>query len=167
VGYGAITGAGQVLRRDVPEGHLVVEAAPEVDMAYRPPGARQAEQVRRRNVEYLAQLEALRAWYRRVRLARVSASGPLHLEAVTAAAAANVDACIAERWQRLEAFLAERGLGLAPLHDLEVPPPPLDVSGDGPSSHVAWVQGLPPTAVEAGRAWLESVASLVRDQLRA
>lgn len=165
IGYGAITGAGQVLRKDVPEGYLVVEPTPQVHMPYRPPGARQADQIRRRNIEYIAQLEALRAWYRQVRLARVSASGPPHLEAVTTEAATNVDACIEERWQRLESFLAERGLTLPTLDGLEPVPTPLDVSGEGPSSHVAWVQGLAPDVVQAGREWLAAVAGNVRTRL--
>jgi hypothetical protein len=84
---------------------------------------------------------------------------------VTTEAATNVDACIEERWQRLESFLAERGLTLPTLDGLEPVPTPLDVSGEGPSSHVAWVQGLAPDVVQAGREWLAAVAGNVRTRL--
>jgi UDP-N-acetylglucosamine/UDP-N-acetylgalactosamine diphosphorylase len=177
VGFGAITGAGQMLRRDVPEAHLVVEAAPAIDLPVRPPGSRQAEQIRRRNVEYLGQLAALRAWYRQVRLPRASAAGAPHLETVTAEAAANVEACIAERWHRLERFVAERGQTLPALGELDPPPCPLPLDGGldggtdggggagGHAGHVEWVQSLPPDAVRAGREWLEAVAAQAHARL--
>jgi hypothetical protein len=165
VGYGSITGAGQVLRRDVPEGHLVLEATPAVDLPVRPPGSRQADQILRRNAEYIAQLAALRAWYRQVRLPRASAGGAPHVGTVTAEAAANVEVCIEERWRRLESFAAERGQALPSLGELEPPACPLDVGAPGPADHVAWVQALPPDAVRTGREWLEAVAAPVRARL--
>ena len=167
VGYGSITGAGQVLRRDVPDGHLVVEAAPAVDLPVRSPGSRQAEQIRRRNIEYIAQLAALRAWYRQVRIPRASVAGRPHDETVTAEAAANVDLCIRERWQRLERFVAERGQTLPALDGLDPPACPLDLGSPGPAGHVAWVQALPAGAVRSGREWLEAVAAQVRSRLAA
>jgi hypothetical protein len=165
VGYGSISGAGQVLRRDVSEGHLVVEAAPAIDLPVRPPGSRQAEQIRRRNIEYIAQLVALRAWYRQVRLPRASAAGAPYDETVAAEAAANVDLCIRERWQRLERLVAERGQTLPVLGGLEPPACPLDLGSAGPGGHVAWVQTLPAEAVRSGREWLEAVAAQVRARL--
>lgn len=185
VGYGSIAGAGQVLRRDVAEGHLVVEASPVIDLPVRPPGFRQAEQTRTRNVEYIAQLAALRAWYRHVRLPRAAAasaeagSAPTvrkgHLEIVTAEAGANVEACIAERWQRLRSFVAERGQTLPAMpgpDDLERSAPPADLvaaldasRGGGHVPHVGWVQALPPGVVRSGREWLEAVASELRSRL--
>jgi len=175
VGYGAITGAGQVIRRDVPEAHLVVEAAPAIDLPVRPPSSRQAEQIRRRNVEYIAQLAALRAWYRQVRLPRASAARVAHLATVTAEAAANVEDCLAERWERLERFVAERGQTLPAFGDLDPLACPLHLGGlgdggaapgaGGRAGHIEWVQSLSPDAVRAGREWLEAVAGQVRARL--
>jgi UDP-N-acetylglucosamine/UDP-N-acetylgalactosamine diphosphorylase len=168
VGYGAITGAGQVVRRDVPDGHLVVEPSPVVDVAYRAPGPRQAGQIRRRNVEYIAQLAALRAWYRQVRLPRAQAVGAEHLRVVTTEALANVDACIVERWQRLQAFLGERGAALPSLGGLAEPACPIDpttAGGHDQADHVAWVRGLSTADVQAGRDWLGDVAAGVRVRL--
>jgi UDP-N-acetylglucosamine/UDP-N-acetylgalactosamine diphosphorylase len=190
VGYGSIAGAGQVLRRDVAGDHLVVEASPVIDLPVRPPGFRQAEQIRTRNVEYIAQLEALRTWYRHVRLPRAAAAAASaggatapaapttqrgHLEIVTAEAEANVEACIAERWQRLRSFVAERGQALPPMPgpddlDRSAPPPDLVAALDSSDAggyvpHLDWVQALPPDVVRSGREWLEAVASELRSRL--
>src|SRR5215831_10715425 len=70
VGYGSITGAGQVVRRDVGPKRLVVQPAPAVDEPLEAPREERVDQVLRKNVGYIANLHALRAWYTSVRLER-------------------------------------------------------------------------------------------------
>ena len=72
IGFGATTAAGQVVRRDVEAGRLVLGTARAIDRP-NPAGALDAHERRSTaNVAYIAQLVALRAWYRAVRLARVA-----------------------------------------------------------------------------------------------
>ncbi|MCA9650265.1 MAG: UDP-N-acetylglucosamine pyrophosphorylase [Myxococcales bacterium] len=162
VGYGSVTGAGQVVRRPVADGRLVIETLPKLD---RPLSVAKLDKLQPRmgrNVAYVAQLVALRAWYQHVRLARVPSGDEHHARRmVLTAALETLDACIAERVTRLSAFVAERG-GSMPALQLEppVPPCPLPIE-PGASDHVAWVKGLDAGAVEAGIAWLTGIASAV------
>ena len=70
VGYGSITGAGQVVRRDVGPGRLVVHTSAAVDEPLDSPRDERIDKVVGKNVTYIANLHALRAWYAGVRVAR-------------------------------------------------------------------------------------------------
>ncbi len=68
VGYGSVIAAGSVLRSDVPDGQLVLVAAPPaVRTPVGRPDYRNAYRIVAKNLAYLAQLCALEAWYRQVR----------------------------------------------------------------------------------------------------
>jgi hypothetical protein len=161
VGYGSVAAAGQVVRRDVAPARLVLQKVPVLDepMADEP-GAR-IEGIVRRNVEYIAQLRALTAWYRQVRLAR--AQGPTKI--VAEEALVNLAACVDERTKRLASFLGERGKTLPALGAPDEPDCPLALA-PSPSEHVAWVRGLGTAEVTALTGWLEEVAARVRTRLR-
>lgn len=163
VGYGAVTAAGQVVRRPVAAERMVLEPTPTLDRPLSP-GKVDALQPRlRRNLEYIGQLVALRAWYRCVRLARVPAAGH-ELRTVLEAAHALLGTCIDERVERLRAFVGERG-GAMPSLALDGEPPPCPLAIEPPATptasgdHLAWVQGLSQAQVEAGVAWLTEVAT--------
>jgi hypothetical protein len=130
----------------------------------------------RRNLEYIGQLVALRAWYRGVRLARAPA-GDHELRTVLLAAHTLLGTCIDERVERLRAFVGERG-GAMPSLVLDGEPPPcplpielpaelpieLPAAPSASGDHLAWVQGLSPSQVEAGVAWLTEVATQAATQ---
>ncbi len=164
VGYGSVSAAGQVVRRPVAEDRLVFQGMRPLD---RPFGAGAVDRVEPRlgrNLAYIRQLVALRAWYRHVRLARVP-SGDEHAPARTVLeeASATLTLCIEERVKRVDAFVRERD-GVMPTLDLdpEVPPCPLPLAADGPGvEHLDWVAGLSDADVEAGVAWLGSIAERV------
>lgn len=161
VGYGAVTGAGQVVRRAVAPERMVLEGSLALDRPF-PPGKLDALQPRlRRNVEYVGQLVALRAWYRHVRLARVPTSDE-PLRTVLEAALETLDLCIEERVQRLRAFVRERG-GTVPELPVDAEPPacPLPLRDAPELDHVAWVGALDAAQVEAGIAWLTAIATRV------
>ena len=161
VGFGAITGAGQVVRRDVAEGQLVLQPFRAVQRSIAPTYLDAADPRVSKNVRYIAQLVALRAWYRQVRRARATGEAVIVLDAAIDVLAT----CIAERVKRLSAFVAERGASMPELNlDPELTAPPELVNAEGPASHVDWVAGLPEPAVEAGGAWLAAVAAAVADQ---
>jgi hypothetical protein len=158
VGYGSIAAAGQVLRRDVPAQTLVVEAAPSaVGKPLQPNHLDVAQPRGRRNVEYIAQLVALRAWYRDVRLARAASDDA---RTIIAGAIETIGVAIDERVARLEAFLHEREQAMP---DLDLDPSiacPLEMSDAG-DDHVAWVRGLAEPEVDRLGAWLRAVAEAV------
>ncbi len=157
VGYGAVTGAGQVIRRPVAPHTLHIEGTKGRvrDLRDRPPPPLQPKAGR--NVAYIGQLVALRAFYRHVRLARADADRRPLLEAAVAV----LDAAIAERVARLRAFVAEHGGPDADLCvDPEIAPCPLPV-GSGPADHVAWIRSLSDDDVAAGVAWLGSIVEAV------
>lgn len=162
VGYGSVTGAGQVVRRPVAAQRLVIEKLPALDRPFSPDKLDRVQPRQRRNVAYIAQLVALRAWYREVRRPRILAEPAFeHQRIVIDAAIELLDTCIAERVKRLTAFVAERG---EPMPELELEPTiaacPLPVQPDS-EDHVSWVQALPEADVEAGVAWLASIAAAV------
>lgn len=164
VGYGSVTAAGQVVRRAVAAERMVLEASPTLDRPFVAGKLDPLQPRLRRNLDYIGQLVALRAFYRHVRLARAPAA-PHPLRPVLEAAHELLGTCIDERVLRLRAFVHERG-GSMPalvLDDAAVPPCPLPVEPSADASpagdHLAWVQGLDDAQVEAGVAWLSEIAA--------
>jgi hypothetical protein len=162
VGYGALAGAGQVLRKDVPADRLVVQAARAVDQPFNPEVLEPAEARAARNVRYLGELHALRAWYSEVRLRRAPETGPYaHVRTVTQEAIATLDLCISERETRLLAFLRERRSPAPALRPTRAHPCPLTLQPDVSDhvDHIAWVRGLDATEVAALTDWLAGIVS--------
>ena len=161
VGFGAVTGAGQVVRSAVPERTVVVQPPPAVEFERDLARLDRAEPRAELNRAYIAQLVALRQWYRQVRRVRIPDGAAHEPERATVEAGLeNLELCIKERVKRLDAFLAERGEPASAL-TLDVDRPcPLPVQpSDTP--HVAWVQGLSADEVDAGKAWLASIVEAV------
>lgn len=160
VGFGAVTGAGQVVRKDVPEDRLVVQPPRAVDQPFAADQLDGAEPRAGRQIRYIAQLHALLAWYRQVRLARVPGSRE-DVREVMSAAIATLSLCVAEREKRLAAFLKERGEAVPRLTAPELACP-LAIAADEPYvDHVAWVRGLAAGEVAACVEWLRAVESAV------
>lgn len=169
VGFGAVAAAGQVLRKDVAPGRLVAQDTPAFDLPFVPGQLDRADKRAAINVRYVAQLVALRAWYRQVRRPRVPASAPhAHVAVVYDEALRTIDGAIEERLKRFEAFLRERGRALPPLVPAADPPCPLAIAPAEPyQDHVDWLRGLSAADVEALGAWLQAVAEPVVDAGRA
>ena len=75
VGYGSMTGAGQVVRRDVGAGQLSIQVARAVDEPLERPMDARVAPVVEKNVAYIAQLRALEAFYVEARLGRARHAG--------------------------------------------------------------------------------------------
>src|SRR5262249_18882212 len=71
VGYGAIVGAGQVVRRTVQDRKLVLEPTPSIDTRRDPGYLDGVEPRTQRNVAYIGQLVALHRFYKHVRRPRI------------------------------------------------------------------------------------------------
>lgn len=154
VGYGAVVGAGQVIRRPVPAETLVLRADPHIEKRIRRDFLDRTEPRLARNLAYVAQLVALRTWYQNVRATRAVTQTAREL---VSAALENIDLCLEERLRRARSFAAERRtelpqLDLSPNHPCLLP-----LHRDPGVGHLDWVASLSPSEVEAGRLWLEAV----------
>jgi len=161
VGYGSFTVAGQVQRKDVADGRIVADGTRRVD---RPFDAMRLDGVQPRagkNIAYIAQLVALRAWYVQVRTPRARDEAERGL---LGAATENIDLCIGDRVKQLARFLEERGEPAFALEAGEGPKCPLALPpASDTTDHVAWVQNLGDAQVDAGSRWLREIAAAVRD----
>jgi len=156
VGYGAIVGAGQVTREPVPEDTILVRRGPDIELRRKHGSLGRTEPKLSHNLEYIAQLRALRSWYEHVRLARARTD----LErAVVTAALETIDICVAERVARVSAFATERGLTVPRLALAQERSCPLPIAQKPELSHLAWVSSLTPQDVEVGRSWLEAIVT--------
>ncbi len=164
VGYGSITGAGQVVRRDVAPGRLVMQTGGAVDEPLDSVRDERIDKVAAKNVAYIANLHALRAWYVEARLARARRANTVDLAVVYEEAIRNLDVCLAERIARLESYLSERKRTLPKLTPPTIPPFPLAQEG-GTADHVKWVQGLSDADAERARSWLAGIADQIRARL--
>lgn len=162
VGFGAVTGAGQVVRKDVPEDRLVVQPPRAVDQAFDSEQLDGAWPRAGRNVRYIAQLHALLAWYSEVRLKRVPAAREDVREVLSAAIEA-LRVCVAEREKRLASFLRERGEVVPELKAAALACP-LAIAAEEPYvDHIEWVRGLSAGDASACVAWLRAVERSVID----
>lgn len=179
--FGTVVGAGSILRGDVADDGLLVLEGVHEDMRRprRPASYRGLARVLERNVDYLASLVALDAWYRgpRAQFFERQEFGPLVLAGAVDALAAGR----AERIKRLRTMISKVSaddpgrvqlhaaasglLGLfmptesrAPRELLE---PLADAAAAG-TSYVAAVQGLDTDAKAAGTAWLAAIVRGLR-----
>lgn len=159
VGYGSVVAAGQIIRRDVDESAFVLrEFKPverEIDSIWRD----RLQPRLRQNIAYVAQLFALRQWYREVRLARLA---PDHYGRPPVLAAIELlDAAIDERRKQLARFVEERE-GVAPSFAItELPACPWSLAPDE-RDHVEWVAALGPAELAAGQRWLAAIVEQVQ-----
>lgn len=175
VGFGSVVAAGTVLRDDVGDGQLVTVAPPPARRVdYRPGGYKALTRIVGKNLSYLANLQALEAWYRAIRRPFFAAEdlGELVYDGALEMLACARD----ERVGRLSAMLDKvepsddlraglrAGIG-AMCERVTAPvsaqPPGELVSTVGAAAaagirYVAAVQGLDPAVADAGRAWLAS-----------
>ena len=164
VGFGAVTAAGQVVRRNVAGDRLIGSAAAAIDRPV--PGAGPpADAKLRANCRYIGQLCALRAWYVHVRIARGGVAGDVAPDVLRAAVDA-VDRMIVERLARLAQY--------AP--GLEVDESALDAAAPADvvrsmhahrpeATHLDWVRSLSAEHVAAGSDWLRGVAERAAAQV--
>ena len=157
VGFGSCTVAGQVLRREVPPNRLVGDVPREVDKEFYA-SVDAPTRILKLNLEYIGNLNALRAWYRDVRLARIPTDTKYeHIRVVTQAALKLLSVCIDERVARLRQFLEVRGTPLPSL-SFVIPKCPLRVEARSPYiDHIEWVAGLSDVDVQQGASWLQSI----------
>jgi acetyltransferase-like isoleucine patch superfamily enzyme len=166
VGYGAVVAAGQVVREDVPAGRIVLRPSAAIDRELTPISKRRVEDVRRRNVHFIAQLSALCVWYRSVRLRRAAVAEDAKLQmALLTEAVGNLEYCIRDRVQNLIDFLSDTGFPpIAVKHWSELPisPAPLPLDKEPSMSHLEWLALLSDKDVKRGAEWLANAVEIFR-----
>ncbi len=161
VGFGSFTVAGQVVRKEIPGNRMVGDVPRKVDTQFYA-STEAPKRIMKLNLEYIGQLTALQAWYRKVRLARIPASRKYaHIRIVTQAALDLLSVCIDERVKKLRQFLEERGLPIPSL-SLSNPPCPLRIEAKHPYvDHIDWIMDLSQVEVEKGLSWLQSIVDRI------
>jgi hypothetical protein len=161
VGFGSFTVAGQVVRKEIPANRMVGDVPRKVDTQFYA-STEAPKRIMKLNLEYIGQLTALQAWYRKVRLARIPASRKYaHIRIVTQAALDLLSVCIDERVKKLRQFLEERGLPI-PSFSLSNPPCPLRIEAKHPYvDHIDWIMDLSQVEVEKGLSWLQSIVDRI------
>jgi hypothetical protein len=163
VEFGAITVAGQVVRKKVARNRLsgATPRAADVDLSTMPE-PRLSEPKIELNCRYIGELCALRAWYRQVRVARAKADADALL--LLQAGEQAIAALLRERIERLGAYCGVAAVrqreAVTTLQQLVEPPvPPLLLQQNSGHAHLDWLRALPDTLVEAGSAWLHAIAA--------
>jgi hypothetical protein len=161
VGFGSFTVAGQVVRKEIPGNRMVGDVPRKVDTQFYA-STEAPKRIMKLNLEYIGQLTALQAWYRKVRLARIPASRKYaHIRIVTQAALDLLSVCIDERVKKLRQFLEERGLPIPSL-SLSNPPCPLRIEAKHPYvDHIDWIMDLSQVELEKGLSWLQSIVDRI------
>lgn len=157
VGFGTIVGAGQVLRRDVGENRLILTTGKDFDRELSRRHIDAVEPRASKNIAYIAQLLALRAWYQEVRLTRAVDSERPVLEAAVEV----IDSAVTERRNQLDRFLQERNHPTISLTAAGAPPCPLKLEARklNDPEHIQWVKELPEAQKELGKCWLEGLVN--------
>lgn len=182
VGYGTVVGAGSVLRGDVGQEDTLtlVGSPPSLSRPFDPTVMPKLAPMVAKNLGYLAQLDALEAWYRGVR-APFFASQPLgdHVLAGALAALASARGERVKRLQKLVAKLDAADPRHAPFVEHidalvagfggptpEAPGALADAAGRAAASgtrYVAAIQGLDDALVTEGTAWLAGIVEQRQD----
>jgi len=171
IGFGAMTIAGQVLRRSVPEDIMYSGKSPSFEMPFSyqdtVPSEKNIRLKRKSNVEYLAQLYALKAWYTQIRQKRSGLCGDEELSLVYTGARETIEECVAERVKRYKSFASRWGAPLlndACMHDA---PPAFDGSVDWKPelAYDEWIWSLSDQEKSQLHDWIVSCADRIRSSL--
>ena len=171
IGFGAMTIAGQVLRKSVPDDVMYSGTSPsfETPFSYQDtvPSEKNINLKRKSNVEYLAQLYALKAWYTQIRMKRSRLCGDEELSLVYTGALETIEECVAERVKRYKSFATRWGADLLNDACLHIDPPAFDGSVDWKPelAYDKWIWSLSDHEKEQLHNWIASCADQIRNSL--
>lgn len=174
VGFGAMTVAGQVIRHDVSGSTMHAETVRNMDRNWTSSDVmfpeKRFRQIYDKNVEFLAQLYALKEWYLQVRLARSRVQKDSELELVLKGAVETLETCMKERVGRYNSLAAEwsqPSIGEAVL-EMAGGSRLMDASLNWKPEleYDQWVKGMDQPERQMLQEWIESVAVDFRSILR-
>ena len=171
IGFGAMTIAGQVVRKSVPDDTMYSgeRTSFEKPFSYNTiePSEKHIRIVRKCNTEYLAQLYALKAWYREIRMKRSMICGDEELSLVYTEALETLDECVKERLKRYKSFASQWGTD--PFNDacMHAEAPAfagvIDWKTDLP--YDKWIWSLSAEEKSQLHDWLASCADMIKNNL--
>ena len=168
VGFGTVTAAGQILRRDIGAEKLVLDVPAKREETFDGQLAPdRVDHIWQRNADYVSQLCALESWYREVRRPRAAAQTSPQGVMLVDEGIDTIRYCINERLEHLRAFLGshEHRLSVTRLVLAEAVGRlhcPISAVFDTSADHVHWVQQLDKETKDSLRSWLAQVAASVR-----
>ena len=171
IGFGAMTVAGQVIRRPVGDCTMHGETGRNIDSACSFSGIafsdKRFRKIYDRNVEFLAQLHALREWYLKVRMERSRQGGDDELSLVLAGAVETIGSCMKERVSRFNALAAEWSLEPVDPAVLEKQAASLPTSVDWKEelAYDEWIRTLGKEERRRLHDWLSDVTGDFKEQL--
>ncbi len=171
IGFGSMTVAGQVVRKSVPDDTMYSGGRTDFEKHFSyntsAPSEKHIRFKRECNTEYLAQLYALKAWYREIRMKRSSLSENEELSLVYAGALETIDECVKERLKRYKSFASQWGAPLfndaCLLEDSPVFAGAVDWKPELP--YDKWVWSLSEGEKSQLHDWLVSCADTIRNNL--
>ena len=171
IGFGSMTVAGQVIRKSVPDDTMYSgdRVSFEKPFSYNTsePSEKHIRVIRECNTDYLAQLYALEAWYRQIRMKRSEICGDEELSLVYAGALETLDECVSERLKRYKSFASQ--WGAAPFNDacLREDAPAFEGALDWKPElpYDKWIWSLSEAEKSQLHDWLISCADSVKNNL--
>lgn len=169
IGFGAMTAAGQVIRRPVADSTLHAETGRNIDSVCAFSGMafsdKRFRRIYEKNAEFLAQLHALKEWYLQIRMERSKQGGDSELSLVLAGAVETIQSCMQERVSRYNSLAAEWSLEPMDTAILEKSGTPLSASVDWKAelSYDEWVRTLEKEERRRLHEWLREVARDIKE----
>lgn len=171
VGFGSMTIAGQVLRKSVPDDTMFSGKTPDFEKPFSystsQPSEKHIRLKRESNVEYLAQLYALKAWYTHVRLKRSALCNNDELSLVYTGALETLEECVKERVKRYKSFATQWGAKLLNEDCLKEDFPGLNVNIDWKPEleYDKWIWSLSDDEKSLLHDWIVTCADKIRNSL--
>ena len=171
VGFGAMTVAGQVIRHSVDADVMHSESDFDMEKQWSPTEVKFSEKrlnnIKEKNMEYLTQLYALKAWYEQIRIVRSRLQEDEELTLVYEGAIETIKSCIKERLKRYNSFAKEWNLTPVEAVCEEQVHVDMNVSVDWKKElkYDEWIWNLSDTEKIELHSWLAGYAENVRNIL--
>ena len=172
VGFGAMTVAGQVVRKPVSGSTMHAELGREFDRPFSPSegnfSGSHLARIRSMNLEFISQLRALKVWYSEIRLKRSQLQKDAELSLVLIGAIETIQNCLDERFKRYNSFAAEWSLPLVDpqcLNDIDSMSPVFSLNWNLNAEYDKWVFGLAEGEKQELHHWLSDHAARLKRAL--
>ena len=171
IGFGSMTIAGQVVRKSVPDETMYSGGRSDFERPFSYNNSQPSENhvrfKRESNIEYLAQLYALKAWYTQIRLKRSRLCNNEELSLVYSGALETIEECVKERVKRYKSFASQ--WGAEPLNDACLSEDPFEFSGSidwkPELEYDKWIWSLSTSEKSLLHDWIVSCANGVKSNL--
>lgn len=171
IGFGSMTIAGQVVRKSVPDETMYSGGRSDFERPFSYNNSQPSEShvrfKRESNIEYLAQLYALKAWYTQIRLKRSRLCNNEELSLVYSGALETIEECVKERVKRYKSFASQ--WDAEPLNDACLGEDPLEFSGSidwkPELEYDKWIWSLSASEKSLLHDWIVSCANRVKSNL--